>query len=650
MAQLPQASDYGARVGLRSNRVDLPGQGELAVADALANAAAAFTGMAIEHKQKDDALSYSNAKNEYLIADIQERDKLQDDQDFATHDERYRTAMKGHYERLFPTVKSNRDRVLFDSEARLMNERGAVAVGDNSRTKEIDWNLGQFSKNMTAAKGIILAASDAQTAQDAMFGVLEQGAAIRERGYLTEEQYQAAMQKFVTETAFARLVAMDPAEREILLERSITMAKTKGEPITRPQIAAGEGSGSIADFLTLDVRVKMLEETRKSNNHKAAMDEAYSVMDGITTRHTDPAKVLAAIQEAGKGMDSDARTALNSLGVAYRQNAVAVEAIERDNIMTAAGEMINNDQDPATMDPDLWEKLLPNQQEALTKQYLRGLQGEGFGETDTMYSKPNLDSDRHVITDDGSVLLGEASPQPSYSYWKSIPREQRPGVKLDDAQWRMAFTQPMWQRLKDEQDMIQKEIDSGKAPKLPGGMTNQQLVQAALVRTGKIPQTGRSDKEQEIYYSALASMDYMTQQRQTELGRALTNEERRKVMVEMMVDTAFTDRDFLWFDDDYDPEEKKPVALMSAKERRVGFLPIADARVVGGYVDPKTGIAMTVEDYITAAARRGDFGEVYNGTISDDDMERAFFALDRLSKVMSPAEVDAEILSRLKGE
>ena len=110
MATLPDAADYGARVALRSSRIDIPGQGEMAVADALANAAQTFTNMAIEHKQKDDALSYSNAKNEYLTADIQERAKLADDENFATHDQRYREAMKGHYERLFPTVRSDRDR------------------------------------------------------------------------------------------------------------------------------------------------------------------------------------------------------------------------------------------------------------------------------------------------------------------------------------------------------------------------------------------------------------------------------------------------------------------------------------------------------------------------------------------------------------
>ena len=72
MATLPQASDYGPRVKLVSNRIDVPGSGENAVAEALERAAGTFVNMAIQHKEKDDALSYAHAKNEYLIADIEE--------------------------------------------------------------------------------------------------------------------------------------------------------------------------------------------------------------------------------------------------------------------------------------------------------------------------------------------------------------------------------------------------------------------------------------------------------------------------------------------------------------------------------------------------------------------------------------------------
>lgn len=604
----------------------------MAVADSLQRAAATFTDMAIEHKKKDDALSYSNAKNEYLIADIQEREKLRDDQDFATHDERYRTAMAGHYERLFPTVRSSRDRLLFDAEARLMNERGSVAVGENSRTKEIDWNLGQFNDHLTKAQGVIMAAQDAQTAQDAMFSVLEQGAALRERGYLTETEYQAKMQGFVTDTAFARLVAMDPKMREVLLERSITMTKTNGEPITREQIAAGEGSDSIADFLPLDVRVKMLEETRKGNEHDMALDDAYQVFDEITAVHKDPNKVGAAAREAGKGMDSKARANLNTLVTQYQQAAAREETAEEDDILTRGSAMIDQDMNPElAMQGGDWEKLQEFQKKALRDSWEAKQEGREFGKFN-VYSRPT----------------GEEGM--SYALWKSIPREQRVAVTLESPEWKMSFTPTMWAQLKAEQDTIQKELDGSKPAKLPSGMTNQQLIQAALVRSGDIPQTGRSDAEQETYYSALAAMDYRTQVEQERLGRALTNEERRKVMVDMMVDKAFTDRDFLWFDDDYDPGEQKPVALMSAKERRIAFLPIADARKEGGYVDPDTGIPMTVEAYLIAAGKRGDFGEVVAGPISQKNMERAYFALERLSQIMSPAEVDAEILRRLKGE
>ena len=71
MATIPQAIDYGARPSLRTSRVDVPGQGELAVADAVERAASTFTQVMVERKEKQDRFNYSMAKQEFLTADLQ---------------------------------------------------------------------------------------------------------------------------------------------------------------------------------------------------------------------------------------------------------------------------------------------------------------------------------------------------------------------------------------------------------------------------------------------------------------------------------------------------------------------------------------------------------------------------------------------------
>ena len=609
MPQIPQAQDYGARPGLRSSRVDLPGQGETVVADALAAAATAFSGMAIEHKQKDDALSYSNAKNEYLIADIQERDRLQDDQKFATHDERYRTAMKGHYERLFPTVKSRRDQHLFDADARLMNERGAVAVGENARTKEIDWNIGNARQNAADMQGVIMAASDAQTAQDGMFTVLEQYASLRAQGLISETAHQTETQDFVSETAFKRLVAMDPKDREVLLERSITMAKTNGR-ITRDQIKAGNGSGSIADFLPLDQRVQMLETTRKGNEHDDTMSQAYEIFDKITDLYTDPNNVNDAIKKASKGQEPDVRTALKTMSREYRVSEDALLSSRRQNIMDAGTAMINAGDNPENMDGTDWATMGLNQQEALKEAYNANMENRQFGTFDVVARPMRAD--------------GTREPGMSAQLWRSIPYEQKPIVNLKTPEWKMSFTSDGWHTLLKEQEQIKKSIDTATPAPFDTGMSNHGMVTSMLVGKGLITQTGRDIEDSEVYQNLMWAMDRATQDAQVDKGSKLTNKERKDVLVEIMVPMAFTDDWTLWANKDKD--DRINIAAMSSKQLKTARLSWRDAAK-----DPATessaGVPVSYRQSLEKMAKDMDLTPDKDGAPDQDDYERAYFAL-----------------------
>jgi len=638
MATLPQAADYGARVQLRSDRIDVPGSGELAVASALERAAGTFAGMAIQHKQKDDALSYSNAKNEYLIADIQERDKLQDDQDFATHDERYRTAMNGHYERLFPTVKSTRDRSLFDVEARLMNERGAVAVGDNARTKEIDWNVSTFRRHGTELQAVIMAAKDAQTAQDAMFAYLNHANSLLDAGYLTPDEHRAETQGFVTVTARSRLIAMEPRDREAMLERSITMARTQGSPITRDQIQKGEGSGSLADFIPLDERVAMLEATRKGNDHDATMTEAYEVFDEVRANHDDPAKVGAAIREASKGLDSDVRTALDAMNTRYRQSVAAEESAEVTRIMKVGSQMIGENKNPEDMDGEEWMKLQEFQKESLREAYIAKLENREFGEFDVQ-SRP----------------AGEKGM--SYAKWMQIPREQRAHVTLESPEWKMSFTPSGWALLLRDQEAIKKELDSGKVTPRTPGPTVLQRVSAALVADGTIPQTGRDDKHNKIYWTTVMNYHLAIAAAEDVKNGKLTTEEEEVVFARMMEDRAFTDSYYtgsLWpGGPETDPDEAQRIATMPPET-----LNKARKELSPNQTTVHGGQKMTHRQKLETMGVNIGLNE---GDISEYDLARANFALVNLIgtegqrynlSTITPAEmkdVDLEIERRLRG-
>ena len=634
MATLPQAADYGPRVKLVSNRIDIPGSGEMAVAEALSRAAGTFVNMAIEHKEKDDALSYAHAKNEYMIADIEERDKLQDDPDFATHTERYSTAMKGHYDRLYPTVRSKRDQGLFDAEARLHDARGVVAVGDNARVGEIDWNVAELGRQGTRLQGVVMAAKDANTAQAGISAYMEHINSLLKTGLIDETQHQAWSREWVTDVSRARVNAMDPMMREIVLERSVTLARGQGGPITPDQIFANEGSGSLADFIPLDERVAMLEATRKGNEQDEHSKAAYDAFDECRSTLSDVALVGACVRKAGRSMDPKARSILTGINTSYRQTISSEEESTRKTISLAASNLIQKGQSPRDVGGEKWMLLEEYQKNALDEQYVAYQANRQFGKFN-VYSRP---VDKNGVQEKGM----------SYAVWDSIPYEQKPAVTLESAEWKMSFTPIMWAQLLAEQSQIRDAIAAGKP--LPPGMDNRELVNAALFGGKDIPSTGRTPEQDQAYYSTLAAMDYLTQQAAIANKGPLDNTQRRAILVQLMVDKAYTDRDHVYKDSDYDAQEYLSVVKMTAAQRKIAFLPIADAREPGGYIDPKTQIPMTIENYLRAGAKRGDFGGVVEGEISDDNIERAYFALERLSRIMSPAEANAEILKRLRGE
>lgn len=626
MATLPQAADYGKRVGLQSNRIDIPGQGELAVASALERAAGTFSKMAIEHKTKDDALSYANAKNEYMIADIQERQKLNEDQDHATHDERYRAAMAGHYERLFPTVTSARDRHLFDAEARLMNERGSVAVGDNARKIGIGQSVDAFNSHAQDAKAIILTSNDPQVAQDAMFGILEEATALRDRGYFTPEQYKAVLQTWVQDTAFARLRAMDPAEREKHLEASITHRKTTGKPIDEEMIQQGLGSGSIADFLPLDTAVAMLETTQKANEIEMTLGAAQEIFDvAAESYQTDSGAMMDQIRELTKDADPEVREKALQLGRQERDDRRNEIVDDRDRIRTGISAGIQNDIPPDQANPDDLAVLTSQDKAVLDAEWQAHLEGREYGKA-TMW------------TDEQAAASGLPV---SYATWRGFSDELKAEVDLQASVWRMSLTQGVHKALVDEQDTIKNATKATR--QLPGGLTNQQMVTSALSRQGIVPQLGRDLEDTQAFQQVIFVMDRRTQEAQAAKGSALTNHERNAILADIMAPIAFTDTDF--FMSDYDLDEAVPVAAMSVKQREDARLKWTDATKDIIPPDPDTPNALPTsyqqELELIATKMKPPV------TPSTHEYERAYFALKYGHLYGMTAE---DVKARLRGE
>jgi len=279
MATIPQVIDYGARPSLRSDRLDIPGEGELDVANAIERAANTFGAVMIERKEKQDSFNYNMAKQEYLTADLTRRESLKDDREYETFDERYRGWMgDDRAEILTKRRLSPHDLAIFHAEADLIDERGASSVQEYRRVLEIDDNLSDLEASLSITKEKVLLAAPGE-ANEIMLTALDQINAAEDMLWLEELPAQKMREDVVQTVSAKRLSVMDPKERERILEASLAYRKGTGGPITAQDIRDGKGTDTIADFLHTDTLKEMLKATKKELEIDTAQAEGYAAKD-----------------------------------------------------------------------------------------------------------------------------------------------------------------------------------------------------------------------------------------------------------------------------------------------------------------------------------------------------------------------------------
>jgi len=284
MATIPEVIDYGARPSLRSKRVDVPGTGDLAVADAIVVAASTFTQVMTERKVKQDNFNYAMAKQEYLTADLANRERLQDDRDYETFDERYRGWMKDDRERILEKRKlTDHDNAIFNAEADLIRERGAAGVGEFKRRLEIDDKRADMEGMLEIAGEKAFLAPQGER-NDILLTALDAINALEDELVLTDVEAERERQTFVQGVSKKTLEGMEPVERERVLRASLKYRKAEG-PLDADLIRQGKGTGSIADFLHADEAQAMLDATIKENEIKGAQAEGYAAKDYAWDTH-----------------------------------------------------------------------------------------------------------------------------------------------------------------------------------------------------------------------------------------------------------------------------------------------------------------------------------------------------------------------------
>lgn len=581
MATIPQAVDFGARPSLRSSRLDVPGSGELALADSLANAAETFAKVMLERQGKKDAIEYANNKSLHLAEDIRLRGELAERQDYENFNDFYRAGMKTHRETL--TFRSKHDSAIFDADANLTVERGAVAVAEIGRKLRIDEEKANLLRNLDQSQRDILKA-DRWTANDHLQTALDGITAAEDAQHLTDVEAEKMRQDFASQVAVASLAMIDPIEREEALK--ISIAKNP----SRDDIKAGKGSGSLADFLHQDEKIEMLRKAQLENKTTRDREKGFAVADEafelfpLATQGKERQKYVR-----DNAPDADSRAVAQTAVTSRNTDMFRADQQMRLGIMRGAATMIDEGNSYEELPASELARLSAGERNTLKTYYQQHLDQQEFA-TRTNWNE--------------------------WGRWMEMSDQQKMAEDLTSPFWKTTVDGPTWRSMVSEQEQITSAAESARPTPLDTGLTNMQMLDSAAIAGGIYPATGRSDPEDARRNALRFSFDSRITDKSAELGKKLTNQERKKELAEMLMDSAFVDRDF--FTSDYDPDEALVVAGMTPSQLREAYLPLSEARK--DFV-PIDGQDISAEQILRNLASSAGYDP------TDQQLERAYFLL-----------------------
>jgi len=627
MPKLPQDIDYGQRPSLQPNRLDRPGTGGQGAAEALAIASAQFGDELEKKKQKNDALNYALARNEIQQADLMTRDSLAEDKDWQTHDQKYSERFKTAAEAISQKYRLDpSDRALLQSESSLIGARGRVAVGANANKLKIEESLASLHNGLAAARETIINA-DPGTRNHLMLGQLEAIDAARDSGTLTDVEAEGLRQRTTQDFAKASLDAMPADERKRVLEASLAYRRGKGDlktntgqgPLTPEDIAAGKGTGSIADFLHSDTVAAMLKTANDEDKENQNRIEAYAVMD--KAKDMFPEDEVAALNYISKNAKGTIRDIAEREASEHFNRIAAAKAEVSERIVNEYGSgILDGSQRYNSIPPEQLAKLSLIQKQALrkTQEKYDSVEGQGFSSVSQIAD---------VGDGRGSVDLWNKLPD----YSDESPRLSKATVNLESPMWRAFLSPRDYQLMLEEQRLL---VAAEHKPLTTNVLNPKLRVERALVSSNFMPQTGRSPEQQAIAARLTMELSAAITRKENSFKppRALDDDEENTELAKLLSRTAFLDRP--WYKG---PDKEVPFSTLPNEDFGNLYTPVERAK------QKKTSIGgqeVTVYEYLVTMARNQDPPII---DPDDHDVARAYFALENNLG-------DEEVLKRLRGE
>ena len=589
MPRLPQETDFGARLSLRSGRLDMPGQDDLATGQALENAANTFIRIVNEKQAKRDRLNYALAKNELLRADIENREKLRDDDDYDTYDARYAEGFNTARDDIYERFKLDRDdAAILQAESDLIRERGRVQVANQASKVKRDQGQARLEQNLVDAREQILSL-DPQSANDLMHTQLDAIQAAVDDNIYTESEGLGLSQKFVQDTALGRLESMPVEDRVEALEKSLNKRKAAGA-ISPEDIRKGKGTGSIADFVNRDTAQKMLDVSRETLEADTALEEAQTALDKAWDLHPEPEdwkerdKIIRQMTTGKARKEAEIQHRARTASATADEEAGKDEQFELWSDRIFSGEVayheIPGDQ-RTYMGAARTEKLL-RLAESIQ-------QRDGFGEYDDYETEYK---------------------------WRTMSDQDRSEAALNSAEWRPFLTRQTWSRFLAEQEAIKSAMESpGKDPNIYRGDPDDEVLRGML--TGgpnaiwdEIPTKGSKDYQKYIYLDSEVNKALVNEslQRYRDRGTGyLAPQDVQEITARVIGRVVYVD--------DWGKNTRTLSSLLDPDETDDIYVDIDTIRAEPAPAD-SMGRAQTMEDYLRNVAGKD---------VSDRTIERAYY-------------------------
>lgn len=774
-------SAYGQRPSTRSTRIDEPSQAGIMEAEALHKATIEFNNIVAEREAKENALNYSLARNEMQRASIEEQEKLVDDPDWQTYGERYDDGLKTRFEEIAEKYDlSPNDRLILDSEGRLIAARGRVTVAGAAREREVSWAKSQLDAGLAEDREAFMLAKSNDESNAILQGSLDAINSAEGKLYLSPEEAEIKRQATAQDYAKGRLDLMNDREEEAALETSLLYRRGYGSrfgeysstireasathgvpvglivaqaemesswdpeaksgargdptglmqlsrgaaqdvgvtdrtdphqsimggaeydammlerfqgdkakalaaynwgasnvleawdkhgedwllhapeetrnyvkkllphwegtaplpkamlrtdvgdgPITMEEIIAGQGSGSVADFLPADVVAQMLEIAREKNKEDRTREEAFAAVDlakqmfAGDTQEAQDARMRYIAQNTSGAVRDKAETEMRQVwnDMVNAKNTRSTELYERHWAMiqeATPDEPYGYNQIP----PEDLENMLPVHRQALEDAWKMGVRGQQWAEV-TQYHDP----------DDGTMSMEE---------WNSM-NPFGPGGKtdqnLDTPLFRNAFTEEDYNNLVAEQIALRKIENADLQVPNVGSYVDDAFAAMDLSKT--TDDTAEADEftagmkarlEQRLQNAVFKEMN------SGQIPRELKPHEIRQLAGELIMQEGRVQETTFGMDW-LDWDAKKKVYRMTAAELRSAYLPLETAKI-RPYPTRPGEEPMTMYDYLVQT-----FKDVNpeNTMVDDERIARAWFALEAdLGRT--------EVERRLKGE